>query len=253
MAGRGGGERASHLGYDDNLQAALGIMERFGGGMGRVEEHAHVGTIDVVAGAAGALATAAALLQREARRRERVAAAAVAGSGAPSTPSQPAPPPATLVARASLASVGQIVQDPFLCGLPAALAEEARRATTRLGPQCKGEHMLLRCYEAADGEWFLLCARLARHLPTGTTTVEGGVDGGAASTTAPCQDKILELLCQCHPLIAQRLRDSDAPPASAADTFDSATATLMTRVKMSVRWLRSRTCFGPLASAPRTG
>ena len=203
---RGGGERASHLGYDDNLQAALGILERFGGGMGRVEEHAHVGTIDVVAGAAGALATAAALLQREGRRRARVAAVAAAGSGALSTPSPPPPPPATLVARASLASVGQIVQYPFLCGLPAVLTEEARRAMTRLGPQCKGEHMLLRCYEAADGEWFLLCARLARHLPTGTTTVEGGVDGGAASTTAPCQDKILELLCQCHPLIAQRLR-----------------------------------------------
>lgn len=82
------GPRTDYLGYDDLIQACTGIMARFGGGMQTPEEHAHVGTIDVMCGFAAALGVAAALY-RKARTGE---------SGR---------------ARTSLAALGNLVQVPF--------------------------------------------------------------------------------------------------------------------------------------------
>ena len=58
------GARTDYIGYDDLVQATTGIMLRFGGAMDRPEEHAHVGTIDVMCGFGGALGVAAALYQK---------------------------------------------------------------------------------------------------------------------------------------------------------------------------------------------
>lgn len=59
------GPRTNYLGYDDLVQAATGIMLRFGGSMKTPEEHAHVGTIDVMCGFGAALGVAAALYQKQ--------------------------------------------------------------------------------------------------------------------------------------------------------------------------------------------
>lgn len=58
------GPRSNYLGYDDLVQATTGIMLRFGGSMDTPEEHAHVGTIDVMCGFAGSLGVATALYQK---------------------------------------------------------------------------------------------------------------------------------------------------------------------------------------------
>jgi len=57
------GPRTNYLGYDDLVQATTGIMLRFGGSMDTPEEHAHVGTIDVMCGFGASLGIAAALYQ----------------------------------------------------------------------------------------------------------------------------------------------------------------------------------------------
>ena len=58
------GPRTNYLGYDDLVQATTGIMLRFGGSMETPEEHAHVGTIDVMCGFGGSLGIATALYQK---------------------------------------------------------------------------------------------------------------------------------------------------------------------------------------------
>lgn len=119
------GPRSNYPGYDDLVQASTGVMERFGGSMSTVEEHAHFGTIDVLAGFCGAFATAMALLQRE-----------TTGKGD--------------VARTSLAAAGQWLQSRFMYdydGRPA--FNEAR------GREVKGEGAWYRCYRASD-RWFFL-------------------------------------------------------------------------------------------------
>ena len=85
--------RAESVGYDDLTQATTGIMARFGGSLRHAEEHAHSGTVDVVTGFAGVLATCLALL-----RRERAGVAEVA--------------------QTSLATVGQAVQCSYVDAAP---------------------------------------------------------------------------------------------------------------------------------------
>ena len=58
------GPRTNYLGYDDLVQATTGIMLRFGGSMDTPEEHAHVGTIDVMCGFGASLGIATALYRK---------------------------------------------------------------------------------------------------------------------------------------------------------------------------------------------
>ena len=131
------GAFADYLGYDDNVQCAIGITAHFGLGLDAPEEHAHVGTIDVIAGVAGALAVVAALKRRD-----------VDG--------------VVVTARTSLAAVGQYVNVRNMLG-------DAPPMVPGPGAERRGEHACLRIYRAADG-WLLVaaCERaedVPRHLP----------------------------------------------------------------------------------------
>jgi crotonobetainyl-CoA:carnitine CoA-transferase CaiB-like acyl-CoA transferase len=122
------GPRSNYPGYDDLVQASTGVMERFGGSLESVEEHAHFGTIDVLAGLCAALATSIALLHRE-----------TTGKGQ--------------VARSSLAAAGQWLQARFMYDFVGRPPFDEPR-----GPEAKGEGPYYRCYRARDG-WFFLAAR----------------------------------------------------------------------------------------------
>ena len=115
------GPRSGYPGYDDLVQASTGVMARFGGSIDTPEEHAHLGTIDVLGGFAAALAISMALYQ---------------GEGA--------------TARASLAAAGQLIQLPFM------IDYEGRPPFDEpAGREVKGWGPLYHCYQAADG-WFFL-------------------------------------------------------------------------------------------------
>ena len=115
---------ANYIGYDDCIQSGVGIMQRFGNGEQHPEEHAHIGTIDVIAGVAGACACVNVLMRR---RRYQV----------------------TSVARTSLAAVGQYLQLPFM-------VNEVRTFLGR-GVTCVGEDQLHRALRLpATGEWMFV-------------------------------------------------------------------------------------------------
>ena len=119
------GPKTDHVGYDDLVQAATGIMARFGGSIETPEEHAHLGTIDVLTGFAGAFAVGTALFQR-------------GRTGKPD------------VARTSLAACGQLLQAPFTYDY-----EGRGPFNEPSGRHIKGDGPLYRCYPARDG-WFFL-------------------------------------------------------------------------------------------------
>ncbi len=121
------GPRSHHPGYDDTTQASTGIMARFGGAE-TPEEHAHMGTIDVLGGIAGAFAAAIALLQRRRGGKRRFV-------------------------KTSLAAAGQLLQCPFMYDHAGrvAFAEPSGREVLGDGP-------FYRCYLAADGWLFFALA-----------------------------------------------------------------------------------------------
>ena len=122
------GVRTDYIGYDDLVQAATGIMLRFGGAMDRPEEHAHVGTIDVMCGFGGALAVAAALYQKH--RHGRI------GRG-----------------RTSLSANSGLLQLPFAFDYKGrGLFDEPS------GPEAIGWDDLSRFYSTASGRHILLSA-----------------------------------------------------------------------------------------------
>lgn len=122
------GTRTDYIGYDDLVQAATGIMLRFGGAMDRPEEHAHVGTIDVMCGFGGALSVAAALYQKH--RFGRI------GRG-----------------RTSLTSNSGLLQVPFAFDYKGrALFDEPS------GPEAYGYDALTRFYYTASGHYLLVSA-----------------------------------------------------------------------------------------------
>lgn len=118
------GPRSEVPGYDDNVQACTGIMTRFGGSAQTPEEHAHLGTIDALAGFLASAAAVAALLQQ--RRTQH---------------SEPA--------RVSLAAAGQFLQIPFMYDHPGRDPFDEPH-----GRLANGENSCYRSYQAADGPLF---------------------------------------------------------------------------------------------------
>lgn len=125
------GPKSDHLGYDDLAQAATGVMTRFGG-HGTPEEHAHFGTIDVLAGFCACVGLGAAL--------ERLR---ITGKGG--------------VARASLASAGELIQAQFMYDF-----DDRGPFDEPCGRDARGWGPFYRCYEAADG-WMFFAAPTLRH------------------------------------------------------------------------------------------
>ena len=124
------GPRSERLGYDDLTQALTGVMVRFGGSPDTPDEHAHVGTIDVMGGYLGAFGALLSLYKR-------------GRGGGPDH------------AKAALLSCAEMIQYPFMYD------HEGRAPFDEpSGPDVLGEHALYRLYEASDG-WFFLGARSA--------------------------------------------------------------------------------------------
>ena len=122
------GPRSDYVGYDDLVQASTGIMSRFGGSMNTPEEHAHLGTIDVLTGFSGAFAVSTALYKfRKTGQMD--------------------------TAHASLAAAGQLLQIPFMVDY-----DSRQPFNEPSGRFIKGDGPFYRCYEASDG-WFFLATQ----------------------------------------------------------------------------------------------
>ena len=174
----GRGRMADFVGYDDCVQSGIGIMQRFGSGEGEPEEHAHIGTIDVVAGVAGACAWCVNALLR--RRRHRV----------------------TCVARTSLAAVGQYLQIPFMT--------RERRTFLGRGVACVGEHALHRAVRLSKTrEWIFVQSRTWSPSDAPFARVVRHARRTAESTEEACR-----LICESRRGVAVPLPTMDQVRAS---------------------------------------
>ncbi|TPL82958.1 CoA transferase [Mesorhizobium sp. B2-3-12] len=188
------GPRTNYLGYDDLVQAATGIMLRFGGSMRTPEEHAHVGTIDVMCGFGAALGVAAALFQKSA-------------TGVVGRP------------RTSLSALTGLAQIPFCYDY-----EGRRPFDEPAGRETKGFDALSRLYETASGGSILLCASDA-DLPRFET-----VEGLAGLASIPKPDRVTHLakifMTEPAEIWQQRLVDADigASPCENIETIRSRNA-----------------------------
>ncbi|MBZ9706779.1 CoA transferase [Mesorhizobium sp. ESP7-2] len=183
------GPRTNYLGYDDLVQAATGIMLRFGGSMQTPEEHAHVGTIDVMCGFGAAVGVAAALFQKST-------------TGVVGRP------------RTSLSALTGLAQIPFCYDY-----EGRRPFDEPAGRETKGFDPLSRLYETASGGSILLCASDA-DLPR-FETVEGLT--GLASIPEPDRETHLAKIFMTEPaeIWQQRLVEADigASPCENIETI----------------------------------
>ena len=149
------GPMSDHLGYDDTVQAATGVMIRFGGSRQTPEEHAHFGTIDVLGGYCAAMSAAAALL-----RREKTGLAARA--------------------RGSLMVAGELIQLPFMYDHPGRADFDEPSGRKVLG---SGIHY--RFYRARDGWFFLACGEEAELNRLETLPCFAGFGGAADKVRIP--------------------------------------------------------------------
>lgn len=147
--GPDGGPWAGRHGYDPVLQAATGVMLRYGGG--KPELHGVASCVDALTGYLAALGAVAALLSR------------TRGHG-------------SLHAQTSLAAAAQLAQIPFMI-FPAQAAAAPRQWTD--GPRARGKGPLQRLYEARDG-WLFLGARPDQAQPIADAL---GVTGDARRLT----------------------------------------------------------------------
>ena len=121
------GPRSNHTGYDDVLQAATGVMARYGESVNDPEIHANAATIDYPTGYLAVYGIALALIQRHKTGR-------------------------TDTVMSSLAGGAQLVQAPFILS-----DENLENEPEPHGRHCRGEGPHYRIYETADGWVFFGC------------------------------------------------------------------------------------------------
>lgn len=215
---REAGALRNHVGYDDTVQAVTGMMHLAGGGrdMAACEEVAHVGTVDVISGVAGAFATLVALTRR-----------ATHGT--------------VVTARSSLAAAAQYLQFPVLL-----LSPNYDPPVLGRGRACIGRSAAHRCVRDADDGWVFVADDAYEHR------VDGGKHAAAGISVRMTSMATLRRRCATDAADAARrdalvdgrtfafFRDADHPVGP---------FTCVAPVAVRMRGMR----HDPLARAPKYG